>query len=195
MAKGIIFDLDGMIVHSERFSVRLAREHGISLERTVGFFKNEFQDCIVGKADLREVLLRKIPEWGWQGTLDELLGFWFDEHANSIDERFKPFIQELRNGGVYCCLATNNEKYRTENLMNERGIGKWFDAVFSSYELGCKKPEPEFFQEILEQSGIPKNNIEFWDDDPENVEGAVKFGLVSKLYKDFNSLITEIRRN
>ena len=45
---------DGVIVHSERFSERFARDHGISQERTAPFFRGVFQDCLTGKADLRE---------------------------------------------------------------------------------------------------------------------------------------------
>jgi putative hydrolase of the HAD superfamily len=186
MIKAIIFDADGMIVHGTRFSSRLAKKFNISTETTAEFFKGDFQQCLIGKADLKEELLAYFSSWGWKGSIDEFLEFWFSEEYNFIDERFFPLIQELRQNNLKCYLATNNEKYRTENLINKRGLGKYFDGVFSSAYLGSKKPELEFFESILEDlPNIKKEEILFWDDDAKNIEGAESFRLKSQMYADF----------
>ena len=185
MIKGIIFDADGMIVHGERFSDRLTREYGIGTEKTGQFFKNEFQLCLVGKADLKQELARYVDEWDWKGNVDKLLDYWFSEEYNKIDERFTPIIQSLRAKGIKTYLATNNEKYRTENLVKDRGLGDWFDVVFSSAYIGSKKPSEEFFQNILDNTGLNKDEMVFWDDDTENTEGALAFGLPVEVYTDF----------
>lgn len=186
MIKAIIFDADGMIVHGERFSNRLAKEFGISTEVTGKFFKTKFQDCLIGKADLKDELKNYITEWKWKGSLDDMLGFWFLKEVNIIDERFIELITDLRNKGIKCYLATNNEKYRTDNLVDDRGLGAWFDGVFSSAYIGSKKPESEFFTKILSKIDIPnKAEVLFTDDDPENIEGAESFGLPVLHYTDF----------
>ena len=185
MVKAIIFDADGMIVHGERFSNRLAREYGISVETTSEFFRNEFQLCLVGKADLKQVLPKYLKRWGWKDSVETLLDFWFSEKYNEIDERFAPIIQELRAKGIKTYLATNNEKHRTDNLVENRGLGKWFDKVFSSAYIGSKKPDGAFFQYILEQIGGTKETMLFWDDDTENTDGAAAFGLPIEVYTDF----------
>ncbi len=186
MIKAIIFDADGMIVHGTRFSSRLEKKFNISKEVTKEFFDGVFKDCVVGKAGLKEELKAYFPKWGWNGTLEEILNFWFDEKYNIIEERFFPLIEELRKKGLKCYLATNNEKERTDNLINERGLGKHFDDVFSSSFIGAKKPEKEFFESILKSlSGIEKKEILFWDDDFRNIEGAESFGLKTQIYADF----------
>ncbi len=58
--KTLIFDADGMIVHGERFSGRLAHDYGISTDTTSHFFRNEFQLCLVGKADLKQELQKHL---------------------------------------------------------------------------------------------------------------------------------------
>ena len=188
MIKAVILDADGMIVHGTRFSSRLAKRFGISTEITKEFFDGVFQDCVIGTADLKEELPKYFSAWGWQGSLDEILEFWFSAEYNFIDERFAPLVVELRQKGYYakCYLATNNEKYRTENLVEKRGLGRYFDGIFSSASLGCKKPKPEFFEKILESMpGVKKEEILFWDDDTENIEGAKVFGLETQIYADF----------
>ncbi len=145
----VIFDADGMIVHGERFSLRLEKEHGIPLEVTKPFFIGPFQECVVGKADLKQELEKVARTWKWNKSIDLLLQYWFMDICNKVDLRFREEIGRLRATGIKCFLASNNEKYRTNYLTEQRGIGGWFDKVYSSAYVGFKKPEQEFFSAIL----------------------------------------------
>ena len=186
--KAVIFDADGMIVlHVPRFSSVLEKERGIPLERTKLFFEGPFQLCLVGKADLREELSKVIGQWGWQDTVDDLMEFWFSPALAPIDTRFEGLIRQLRATGVKTYLATNNEKYRTKNLIEERGLGAWFDGVFSSSHVGAKKRSAEFLEYLLKSTKHRKEEVEYWDDDPKNIEGVKAFGLSTHLYTDFDS--------
>ncbi|MEI8270657.1 MAG: HAD-IA family hydrolase, partial [bacterium] len=145
-----------------------------------------FQDCVIGKADLKEELKSYFQEWHWQGSLEEILNFWFNEKYNIIDERFFTLIEKIREKNIKCCLATNNEKYRAENLIIERGVGKYFDLILTSNSFLCKKPETKFYEKILENlPNIKKEEILFWDDDAKNIEKAEAFGFKTKIYTDF----------
>jgi len=166
MTSAIIFDADGMLIHGERFSNRLERDFGIGTDIASEFFGNEFQECLVGKADLKEELAKYVDKWNWDKGVDALIEYWFDDEHNVVDEKFKQIIKDLREKDIKCYLATNNEKYRTDYLTDKRGLGEWFDKIFSSAYIGYKKPDPEFFQSILDESGvIEKINITYWDDD------------------------------
>lgn len=85
MIKSILFDADGVLINSERFSVHLARDYGIEADKTLPFFQGAFKACIVGNADLKEVIRPYLKEWGWEKSVDEFLDYWFKvEHK--IDE-------------------------------------------------------------------------------------------------------------
>ena len=183
MAKAIIFDADGMvIVGGERFSTRLAREYGIPQEVTAAFFKNEFQQCLVDKADLRVELTKYIAGWGWKGSVDDLLEYWFSGESK-VDERIIVAVKKLRASGTRCHLGTNQEKYRTEYLKHEVHFNGIFDGIFSSAHIGAKKPSVKFFDHVFQTlQPIEKDEIFFWDDTLENVEAARSFGFQSKFY-------------
>ncbi|MEK7093272.1 MAG: hypothetical protein AAB927_02200 [Patescibacteria group bacterium] len=114
--KAVIFDCDGMINQEERFSKRLAKY--VPLEVSLPFFKGPFQECLVGRADLKEELKKVVTLWKWKGSVDELVAFWFADEANIPQKEFFPIIDDLRERGIAVYLATNNEKYRTEYLLN-----------------------------------------------------------------------------
>jgi len=193
MIKCVIFDADGMLNLSERFSIQHSRDVGIPRDKFNPFFSGVFQQCLIGKADLKNEIKKHLVEWGWDGNVDTFLQHWF-KLENKIDARFPPLIVELRKNGMKCVLATNQEKYRTEYLRDEMGFGTLFDAIFSSAYMGCKKPESAFFEKIFQEIGkeISKNEVMFWDDDQKNVAGAAHYGFNAFLFTNFNNFEKEV---
>ncbi len=186
MIKAIFFDLDGVVVsHAKIFSDYLQEEYGIDKESQLEFFKGEFQDCLVGKADLKEEIIPYMQKWGWKGSVEDLLDYWFDVEAKT-DERVLAMVQKLRERGIKCYLATNQEKYRTVYVANEMGLSKVFDGIFSSASVGYIKNNHKFFEIVLSEIGNPKpEEVMFWDDSIENVEIAKSLGIKAELYIGF----------
>jgi putative hydrolase of the HAD superfamily len=52
-----------------------------------------------------------------------------------------------------------------------------FERVFTSHELGYRKPEPQVFEYVSHTLDVPPYAIMFFDDMLENVEAATKAGL------------------
>lgn len=190
MIKAIIFDADGMIVHEERFSDRYSRKVGVPVEDLLSFFENDFLDCELGKKDLKEALLPYLPKWKWQGSVDELLEFWFSESYR--DEEVVKIIENIKKSGIACILSTKQEKYRVEYFKNELGLGKLFDFIVSSHKIGCFKDNPEFYKEILKLiPAIKPEEVLFFDDREKNIKAAESLGIKSILFtniKDLNEI-------
>jgi putative hydrolase of the HAD superfamily len=198
MIKAVIFDADGVLVDSTYLTTRLlnpperqwkwSKDLKVSRETLEQFFGGVFQDCLVDKADLKEEIAKVAQQWNWGGTIDELIEYWFHEEFNRVDTRFEPIIADLRKQGIITALGTNNEKYRTQDLVEKKGIGKWMDKVFSSGRMGKKKPDQEFFAHICQELGLEPHEIEFWDDDLKNIEGAKKHGMNAYHFASFDQL-------
>jgi|SRR3989344_433995 len=186
MIKVIIFDADGVLIpHKRRFSVTLAEKHGISIEKTLPFFSGPFQDCLVGGEDLKESIAPHLNDWGWDKGVDALLDYWFQLEHN-VDNELVDYIQELRAEGIKCFLATNNEKYRFQYILDKMGFQNMFDASYASAHLGHKKPNQEFFSKIFnELKNVDKKEVLFVDDSKENIEGAENFGIHTIFYTSF----------
>ncbi len=196
--KCILFDADGVIINTEMFSVQYEKEYGVSSEELLPFFKKDFLQCLIGKADLKDTLKPWLSKWKWEWTTEEFLKFWF-ESEHHIDKWMVEIIEKLKERWIKCYLATNQEKYRTEYMKNEMWFGELFDYVYSSNEIWHKKPDQGFYKSILDElennHNIHPNEIMFFDDSKKNVEEANKLGINWYFYtnlEEFKSIINPI---
>jgi putative hydrolase of the HAD superfamily len=188
MITHVIFDADGVLINGEKFADVRARDASVDKVKEKEFFTTAFQECLVGKADLKESIAPYLPAFGWQGTADAFLDYWF-KTEHSINEALVNYVQQLRKAGIKAVLATNQEKYRTQYMLKNMGFGDVFDTVYASAHLGLKKPAVAFFARIVEDMQANKDNVLFWDDDQVNIDGAREYGIHAEFYKDYDSFM------
>ncbi len=192
MVTALILDADGVLINGESFADALHRNYDVDLAKEKEFFKGPFQDCLVGKADLRTSVAPYLPSFGFTGSVDEFLAFWFtSEHA--IDETLVAYVQRLRSKGVRVVLATNQEKYRTDYMLKHMGFAGAFDGIYSSAHMGLKKPDAEFFAKVVDDLGVPKERVLFWDDDRQNIDGAQAYGIAAEFYKGYDGFLQKMQ--
>ncbi|MCB0386957.1 MAG: HAD-IA family hydrolase [Bdellovibrionales bacterium] len=183
--KVLVLDLDGVVVTpapDEMFRHVRARDFGISEEMSGEFFGGVFQECLVGKADLKEELKPFLDTWNWSGSVDDFIDIWFEsEHV--LHRKIIDLVGEYWLGKWKCVAATNQEKYRTEYLRKEMGLGKVFEKIYASCELGAKKPERRFYELVTEDLGVCAAEVCFWDDSEENVHAAGEWGWDARVYE------------
>jgi len=192
--KAIIYDNDGMITYGGRFSEQYSKEFGVDLATMSPFFEIAFKNCLVGKVDLKEELTKVLETWKWEGTVDELMQYWFSIGDSVYDDIYTSILR-LKEQEMIVCLATNQEKYRTEYLVKKLSYDKIFDEIFLSADLGFYKHSPEGLEKIFhvlkEKYAISdKEEIMYWDDREDHVEDLNKLGFNGQLYRDYPSFRT-----
>lgn len=185
-----MFDADGVIIQSQMFSYKYADEFNISISELNNFFKTDFQECLVGKSDLKIAVKPWLKKWNWSKSVDEFLDYWFKAEHN-LNLELIEHIKELRKEKIKCVLATNQEKYRLEYLKKEIDFEAIFDKIYSSNLIGFKKPYIEYYKFILNDLNENPSNIIFYDDRQENIESAKLLGINSILYTTNLKLKTE----
>lgn len=178
--KVLFFDADGVILKGgHQFTDKLTRQFGIKLEVMLPFFKGPFLDCAAGTADVKEELAGVIDEWGWNGTIEELMEFWLTE-GSPFDENNMEIAQKLAALGYHCFVTTGQEKYRGEMIKQRVGGGNPFEDVFYSAEVGRSKNDPQFFKmcfERIKHITTDKKDVLVIDDSPHIIEMAQELGF------------------
>ncbi|GHF46480.1 HAD superfamily hydrolase (TIGR01509 family) [Amycolatopsis bartoniae] len=97
-------------------------------------------------------------------------------------------IEDLRDRGVRTALLSNAAGGGTAR---DR-LGRWFDALVFSGEVGYVKPMPQIYLLTAEQLGLPATACVFVDDSRSNVDGAVKTGMVGVHHTAVAATLTEL---
>ncbi|HZL37765.1 MAG TPA: HAD family phosphatase [Tepidisphaeraceae bacterium] len=89
-------------------------------------------------------------------------------------------LEELRASGIEtACLSNTNDNHW--RIMNDSTQAGYFplDRLthrFASHLVGARKPDPAIYEHVERATGRAGSEILFFDDLPENVEGAAKRG-------------------
>ena len=64
----------------------------------------------------------------------------------------------------------------------ERGDYTFFNQTYASNKIGCAKPDPHFFELILEAEQTAPEDTFFTDDRANNVAAAASLGIHAELF-------------
>lgn len=104
-------------------------------------------------------------------------------------------LEFLRENGKKVYLLSNAQRIFTEYEMRALGIYDLFDKVYISSDYGCKKPDLQFYNTLLEELSLErKKTIMIGNDNRCDIEGAKAAGLdtfyihsnISPEMKDFS---------
>lgn len=194
MTKAILFDLDGLIITGNKklFSERLSEKENIPMENVSEFFMNDFRECSFGKADLKERLTPYLIKWGYKGTVEDLLKFWF-ESDNDINNEVLEIVKDLRSKNIKCYIATRQEKYRKEYIWNNLKLKDYFDGIFCTCDIGYDKWQVEYWDYVLNELKLKPEEVMFFCDSQKNVDSANSQNIKAYLYESTETLKENIK--
>jgi len=128
-----------------------------------------------GRCSSREFASAFIAEWGLTIAPDEFLAR-FAAWVGAPYPQTAELLSALRRRHVLACLSNTNATH-WEELCRMDGLTPVLERPFASHRLGLMKPSPEVFARVALKLGCEPQEIVFFDDGPENVDGAAKAGL------------------
>lgn len=184
--RAALFDVDGVLVPpSELLSQYHARKYHGDLAALNQFFTEHIPALRTGQADLCSLIDANRTTWCGIDRVESFLDEWLAA-SDSRNEALIAYIQQLRQRGITCYAATNQDSYRAAYL--KRAYRDVLDGYFISSEIGVAKPEAGFFDHAVQQLDLPAAAIVFFDDDPRNVAAAKQRGLQAFLYQDMSDV-------
>jgi len=115
---------------------------------------------------------------------EEIASGWNNIFLGEIDETIN-YILKAKNHLPCFAFTNSNATHQKVWLKRYPKMVDLFDQIFVSSELGLRKPEREAFQAISNTTGNQLENMLFFDDSVENVEGAHAAGLQAVLVNNY----------
>jgi HAD superfamily hydrolase (TIGR01509 family) len=176
--KTILFDADGVLQHptidyGAAFADLLGSRRPDADRFIAEVFTTE-RSTLSGIGDFRDHLAALLLRWNVPQDVDQVLSI---STQIKPDEAIFAAISALRAAGLCCCLATNQQAYRAHFMSETLGYARHFDREFYSCHVGFAKPEPAYYQAILDDLGCAAKHTLFIDDHEPNVVAARSVGL------------------
>lgn len=181
MTQCLMLDVDGVVITGRpqdggSWAATLAQDLGIrQAALQEHFFALHWNDIVLGRADLHDVLEQYLPRFAPDVGADRLISYWF-EMDSRIDADVLADVAALREGGLRVFLATNQEHHRAAYLMDDLGLSKHVDGMIYSAQIGARKPDPAFYAACQDRTGFGVDQLLLVDDMAQNIEAAHRAG-------------------
>ncbi|MBR2716160.1 MAG: HAD family phosphatase [Oscillospiraceae bacterium] len=197
MTKNILFDMGNVLVRFDPalFLRRLGREGEDAelLDREV-FRSVEWVRLDRGDLDDGEALAGILPRLPARlhPAAEELVTRW-DRPYTPI-EGMPELVRDLSEAGLGLYLLTNAAR-RHRDYWPRFPLAQYFDRrIMLSADWLLLKPEPAFYEKALSLFGLDRRECLFIDDNPINVESALRLGLPALVFHgDAERLRRELR--
>jgi len=179
MIKGVLFDMDGVLVDTERYiceaAVKMFAERGVKVKEEdfipfVGAGENRYVGGVAEKYGVKEdiniIKARTYEIYGQivKGRLQPLEGV-------------REFIKKCKAKGLKLAVATSADRIKMEINLSEIGLPEdTFDATINGLEVERKKPFPDIFINASKKLGLDAKDCLVVEDAVNGVEAAKAAG-------------------
>lgn len=197
MVSGIIFDMDGVLIDSERQSnegwLWAAGQLGVDMPMwLIDSFKGApaelcckfFDDYYKGVIDyweakeLRTQHVYKIRE----------------TEGIPVKKGVKDIFEYIRNNGLKCAVATSTRRESAEKTLHEIGAWDYLDAVVYGDEVERGKPEPDIFLRAAKAIGVNPSEAVVVEDSINGIKAGYAAGMRVVHIPDTIAIDDDIRK-
>ena len=181
LLQAVLFDLDGTMIDSEGFYVKIWQEvlggYGLRID---GY---RLLSSLGGKTDIQAYDVLK-TEFGFAGEKDELLSLIHQEVARRLQyERVElmPGVQELIDylsaRQIRMAVVTSSKKAITEQHLGPHGLLQQFEFLVTRENVARTKPAPDPYHTAMTQLGLQASACLALEDSPTGMTAAYAAGI------------------
>lgn len=195
--KALLFDLGGVLIDID-FQIAFAQFEKVS---------SLSQDQITNRFQMdRMYRLHEVGQLSWSkyaqhlrstfeidASDDEITQAWNSIFKNEISQTINAIKQINAKTDCYVFSNTNTTHH---SYWNSRytDVVSLFKQIFISSELGLRKPDVAAFEAISRSTGYALNDMVFFDDTEENIDGAYKAGIDAVLVNSHEDVLNKLKK-
>ena len=185
--QAVIFDMDGLLLDTERVLVMMVRRAAGEFGYTVT--EDLVRRCTGVSSEITK--MNFILDFGKDVPLDGIFRFsgkyvadYFNKHSVPIKPGVPEILEALDFQGIPKAVATSTGKVSGESLLERAGLLHRFDALVFGDQVQRGKPEPDIFLKAASKLGGSPENCLVFEDSENGIIAAARAGMRPVLVPD-----------
>lgn len=175
MTKAILFDLDGVLIETERETFRFYQDYfkkyGVIIKDEDFVYKAgrksvDFFNSILTPEQLKKIDTKKLTDLKREQFNNNL-----DKYAKKVTGG-KELLEFLKGEGLRLVLASQNESRMIDNVLNWLKIKEYFEVILSLDDIKNKKPNPEMYFLAAQKINVPSSECIVIEDSVDGIAAA-----------------------
>lgn len=189
MIKGAIFDMDGLMLDTEKLFMRFWRQaaadfgYEMTVEQVLGarslaskYSRPKFKAVFGDEFPFDEIRARRL----------EIMSAYIDEHGFEVKKGLFELLDYLKISGYKIAVATATDRQRTEKYLGMIGALDYFDAVICGDMVANGKPEPDIYLKAAAELELDPGECAAFEDSPNGLRAAYAAGCKAIMIPDLS---------
>lgn len=189
MLKGILFDMDGLMIDTESLLTRfwcesansfgypMKPEHVLGIRSLAAKYAEPHLKSIFGEDfDYPAVRAKRI----------ELMNAYIAEHGIVKKKGLDELLRYISESGLKCAVCTATDKHRTKMYLEKIGVLGAFDELVCGDMIENGKPSPDTYLKGAEMLGLKPCECMALEDSPNGIASAYGAGCIPVMVPDLS---------
>lgn len=172
MIKAVVFDMDGLLIDSERVTFQMFQEMlgEMGCEMSEEYYCTLLGICL---AETKVMLREKYGEKMFDvAAVHDRMVEHYEKNGVPVKKGAKELLEMLKKDGIKCAVASSSDNDWVQKMMSYTGLGKFFDYFVCGNEVKKAKPAPEIFLTACEKLGVDPKDAIVLEDAKSGIEAA-----------------------
>lgn len=189
MIKGILFDMDGLMIDTESLLTRFWCESANSLgypmtpEHVLGIRSLASKYAI---PHLKSIFGEDFDYWAVRSKRIELMNAYISEHGIEKKKGLDELLSYIKSVGLKCAVCTATDLQRTTLYLEKIGVLAEFDELVCGDMIKNGKPSPDIYLAGAEKLGLAPQECVALEDSPNGIESAHSAGCIPVMVPDLS---------
>ena len=185
--KGVLFDMDGVILDTEklytRFWCEAAQALGFPMTRDMALGMRSLSHE-VGERQLKDYLGEEVNYQQVRNKRIEMMTAFINENGVEIKPGIHELLDFLKENGIKTAVATSSPLDRTKEYLSQVGLVDTFDELVSGHMVEHGKPAPDIYIYAASKLGLKQEECLVLEDSPTGLLAAYRAGCIPVMIPD-----------
>ena len=194
MIKAIIFDMDGLMIDSERVTFECYQERLKDMNLTMD---EEFYKTLLGKP-IKGIYQRFYDVYGNDFPIQnviqdvhQLMAERFETEGVPVKKGLVELLHYLKDNNYKTIVATSSNRDRVDKILAQAKITEFFDDSICGDEVTKGKPNPEVFLKSCQKLGVNVDEAIVLEDSEAGIQASYDANMVKLVMQDGNFIYTD----